>query len=79
MDSLFITKTFSDCNQLFFVYRDKNVTLFSDEDPLVQNVADNTTPISILPSLAEMTNIHLNIPFTDFKLDEWDPDQEEQL
>lgn len=48
------------------------------EDPLVKNFADKNTPLSNLP-LTDVRNLRLNIPFRDFRIDDWDPEQEEKL
>lgn len=51
----------------------------SPADPLVKNNSDEHVPISQLKTFKDITNIRLNIPFNDFKLDEWDPEAEEKL
>ncbi|KAG5862644.1 hypothetical protein JTB14_003301, partial [Gonioctena quinquepunctata] len=73
MENLF-TNSFKECCSSF-VLLDKTETLYEKEDTTINT--NNRTPFSTLEPIPDKIT-SINVPFKDFRLGEWDPDNEEK-
>nr|XP_023017840.1 condensin complex subunit 2-like [Leptinotarsa decemlineata] len=73
MENLY-TNTFKESSDSFLLLN-KTKTMLDDKDMTIQN-KENILFHSLPPLPAQVTKI--NYPFSDFRLDEWDPDNEEK-